>query len=34
MCSFYLNTDLLYFCANFVVEIDEKSSHKAGFNTF
>ena len=25
------NTDLLYFCANFVVEIYEKSSHNGQF---
>jgi len=25
------NTDLLYSCADFVVEIEEKSSHNCGF---
>jgi len=25
------NTDLLYSCAHFVVEIDKKSSHNCGF---
>jgi len=25
------NTDILYFCAYFVVEIDEKYSHNDGF---
>jgi len=25
------NTDLVYSCAHFVVEIDEKSSHDGGF---
>jgi len=25
------NTDLIYSCADFVIEIDEKSSHNGGF---
>jgi len=25
------NTDLIYYCAHFVIEIGEKSSHNGGF---